>query len=190
VVHSYYDWLADRSLSERLELGPLDPAARLQRVEQLRLTQQYLEASDEIVFSPQDRQTLYRWVQATLVGGDRRGRPADGRLAAELRQVISSDGKSLTAEQLDQLADRLSPAPREALRQAPNLAAQQTLASQWLRTVLRRPGPRMDNREVLRLVLEELDRDPEVRERWTQMPRGRILEELRRRAGRRGGPPE
>ena len=200
----YSEWLKSLPLEGRAELADLPPDQRIPAIKKI-LEQQERQRFQDLVVKPlptEDYDAILDWFNAVLQ------RNADSLLAeiapedrARLQQITdprrrwleavrlqrqqSGDANwkpfefvPLSVEDIQQLSGRLSGETRKTLEEAPDENAKRFTVWSWIHAAtMSKMMPRISSDELQRFLAEL---DPQMRGYLENLPRDRMLEELRR----------
>lgn len=199
VMVRYSEWLKSLPSGQRAELVSMPPDERIAHIKKY-LEQQERQRFHELVLKklkPEDYGIILRWFEEKLlaeltpeqrkeVAGVRDPR----RRVTDLLRRSGQLGSSPTPRPLDRLRvaeedvralarQPLSPEAQAALEAAANLEAKQRIVQYWVGAAMfSRMTPRVSDRELQRFLEEHVD--PKRREYLENLPRDRMLGELRR----------
>jgi hypothetical protein len=199
IMVRYGEWLKTLPSGQRAELLSMLPDQRIAQIKKY-TEQQERQRFHELVLKklkPEDYGIILRWFEEKLLAGltadqrkdverqrDPRGRIMDIlRLSRQLagdQNPRFLDRLTVTEHDVQELATRpLSSEARAALEQAPNLEAKQRIVRNWAgAAVFSRITPRVSNQALQRFLEEHVD--PKRREYLENLPRDRMLSELRK----------
>jgi hypothetical protein len=210
VMNRYYQWLKKLGPVQRAELLELSPEARLAKIKQLRSEQQQRLAAESAGGEPlsvADLEHILKWIEnqawknraalLTEVKPDRRAQ-FDQLDASKQRRAIMAlvaqrwrNGKpgslgEVTARDLHNLVEKLSPAAQNRFKQATSSVEQRQLLRHWGQLAARhRVETAVNSRKPPDYTEEELnhffehDLSAEQRERLLALPPDRLQRELR-----------
>ena len=200
----YSEWLKSLSLELRAELADLPPDQRIPAIKKI-LEQQERQRFQDLVIKPlpkEDYDAILDWFNALLQRNTdsllaklepeertRLQQISDPRwrwLEAVRLQRPQSGGDNrkpgelvpLSADDIQQLSSRLSGETRKTLDEAPDEDAKRFTVWNWVHAAtMSKMKPRISSDELQRFLAEL---DPKMRDYLENLPRDRMLEELRR----------
>ncbi|MGE0610677.1 MAG: hypothetical protein AB7O62_26540 [Pirellulales bacterium] len=189
VMARYYEWLKQLHPAVREELRRLPAEQRLARVQELRRDERNRSGSP---LQPADRQVLLAWLEGVVedklsdeekrqweqLSPDERRRAMRNQLQKRMQQPKGRAQRlpELSAEQVADLLERLSPSARLELESKPDPQSQRRLLGQWLVQTLRSDEAAGVDASLAKIPPAELDRfrreimTAEQRQQLEQMP--------------------
>jgi hypothetical protein len=209
VLKHYHEWLKTLSPGQRAELAELRPADRVAQIKRIKQQQEAArqQARRAELLSPTDVTAIVRWTEDLLWAHRERflaQMPSARREAFErlepsrhrhallyfayenARKPGSSAMSLVEQENIDQLAEKLSPAAKGALAEGAGLPAERRIVAGWIgvamhrmetQQAVRKLAPWVDD-ELMRFFKNELKRPD--RERLLRMSREQMVAELRK----------